>query len=334
MLSGKLWPAHPKPLPDELLTSWIVRIAAANGVKLNTLTRQLFGPDLTPWNRDIDRQAPEWLLKVICAQTGTPQDRAYGTTLRGYQGRLFPKRLLSGQLCWILPVKVLGTTRLGYGVQFCPKCLAEGQEPYFRRPWRVGYYTFCPEHLIMLHDACPECGAPVALHRRDIGKSIDESKALSHCYVCQYDYRAGPFSRPPCSDVGCFDNHRDLLNELHLSGVIPLVFDLGYVSVLHQLCKVILSRSNGGSLHRYLSRIIGIETIDVQRGRVTFEARRIAERHQVVTLALWILMMPEERLRKAWEEKAVRYNHLLKDFRDQPRWYISITSKLGMGISK
>ena len=28
-LSGTIWPIHPKPLPDELLTSWMVRIARA-----------------------------------------------------------------------------------------------------------------------------------------------------------------------------------------------------------------------------------------------------------------------------------------------------------------
>lgn len=177
----------------------------------------------------------------------------------------------------------------------------------------------------MLHDACPECGAPVALHRRDIGKSIDKSRALSNCHVCQYDYRVGPFSRPPCSDVGCFDNHRELLGELHRSGVNPLVFDLGYVSVLHQLCKVIMSRSNGGALLKYLARMMGIEALNIQRGRVTFEARRVAERHHVVMLALWVLMFPEERLRRAWEVKAVRYNHLVKDFHDQPHWYNEMT---------
>ena len=186
----------------------------------------------------------------------------------------------------------------------------------------------------MLHDACPECGAPVALHRRDIGKSIDESKALSHCHVCQYDYRAGPFSRPLCSDARCFDHHRDLLRELHRSDASQLVFDIGYLSVLHQLCKVIMSRSNGGALHRFFARMIGIEASDIQRGRVTFESRRVAERHHIVTLAIWALVLPEERLRKAWEEKVVRYNHLLKDFRAPPCWFRGVVSKVGGGEMK
>lgn len=329
-LSGKLWPAHPKPLPDELLSSWIVRIAAANGVKLNTLTRQLFGPDLTPWNRDIDRNAPEWLLRVICARTGVPRDQAVGATLHGYQGRVFPKALLSGQLRWILPVKVWGPTRLGYGVQYCPLCLAEGQEPYFRRAWRIGFYTFCPIHHIMLHDACPACGAAVALHRRDIGKRIDESKALSHCHVCQYDYRLGPFLLPPCSDADSCKHHSDLLFSLQWSDAGQRVLDIGYIAVLHQLCKVITSRSNGKALLRYVAKMIGAEVRSVQLGRRAFEARRIDERHYVVTLALWILMSPEERLRKAWEEKAVKYSPLLHDLHSPPIWY----TKLVCGLAR
>lgn len=327
-LSGKLWPAHPKPLPDELLSSWIVRIAAANGVKLNTLTRQLFGPDLTPWNRDIDRNAPEWLLRVICARTGVPRERAVRATLHGYQGRVFPKALLSGQLRWILPVKVWGSTRLGYGVQYCPLCLAEGQEPYFRRAWRVGFYTFCPIHHVMLQDACPACGAAVALHRRDIGKNIDESRALSHCHVCQYDYRAGPSSIVSCYDVNCLDRHDKLLRKLQ-RGDAYLKFDIEYLSVLHQLCKVIVSRSNGEALLRYVAKMMGVEVSELQRGGRAFEAHRIDGRHQVVTSALWILMSPEERLRKAWEEKAVRHNHLLKDFRVPPNWYRGVVGKVG-----
>ena len=71
MLSGKMWPAHPKPLPDELLSSWIVRVAEANAIKLQTLSWMLFGNGVSPWNRDIDRNAPRWLIDVLCEHTGS-----------------------------------------------------------------------------------------------------------------------------------------------------------------------------------------------------------------------------------------------------------------------
>ena len=37
-LSGRLWPAHVKPQQDELLSSWLVRLAMAHGVKLHTFS--------------------------------------------------------------------------------------------------------------------------------------------------------------------------------------------------------------------------------------------------------------------------------------------------------
>lgn len=70
MLSGKRWPAHPQPLPDELLTSWIVRVAEANGVKLQVLSWMLFGNTKSPWNRDVDRSAPHWLIEAMASHTG------------------------------------------------------------------------------------------------------------------------------------------------------------------------------------------------------------------------------------------------------------------------
>ncbi|WP_369124446.1 TniQ family protein, partial [Undibacterium sp. CCC2.1] len=59
--------------------------------------------------------------------------------------------------------------RNAYGLQFCPTCLAEDSVPYFRRRWRVAFYTVCNEHKTMLLDRCPKCGSSVAAHRLDIG---------------------------------------------------------------------------------------------------------------------------------------------------------------------
>jgi hypothetical protein len=228
MLSGKLWPAHPKPLPDELLSSWIVRIARANGVKLQTMTHQLFGDALTPWNRDIDRLAPKWLLKAVSGHTGTPYWDAYRTTLTCYRDRLYPKRLSSGQLRWILPLKLHSTNRQGYGLQYCPECLAEDVEPYFRRKWRVGFFTFCPNHKALIHDACPSCDSPVAFHRRDFGHGIDEAGEMYLCHACRFDLRRAPHMPAPVHDPEVFALHEEMLLALDKAVSETGRFDIGF----------------------------------------------------------------------------------------------------------
>ncbi|MFA6699756.1 MAG: TniQ family protein, partial [Thiomicrospira sp.] len=89
MLSGKLWPVHPHPSPDELLSSWLVRIAHGNGEKVQSFCHHEFGIERQIWNRDIDRQAPEWLLTILSERTATTIERVKQTTLKRYEGVLF-----------------------------------------------------------------------------------------------------------------------------------------------------------------------------------------------------------------------------------------------------
>lgn len=328
MLSGKLWPAHPKPLPDELLSSWIVRIAEANGVKLETMTHLLFGSYLLPWNRDIDRLAPKWLLKGICAHTGTPYWDAYRTTLAGYRTRLYPHRQDSGQLRWILPVKINSTKRYGYGMQYCPECLTTDKKPYFRRKWRVAFHTFCPEHRIMLHDCCPACGAAVTFYRRDFGRGIDEAGVICLCYQCQFDLRTAPHEPVTIYDDSAFQLYVEMLQALDGPARDAGQFNLKFHAVLHQLCKVMLSVGNHDQLRQYIASKLEVEVAPVQYGRMPFEQRRILDRHQAVSFALWLLADPEKRIREAWQTKAVRFNLLLKDFSDTPKWFTDLAGRL------
>ncbi len=328
MLSGKLWPAHPQPLPDELLSSWIVRIAEANGVKLQTMTHLLFGLYNLPWNHDIDRLAPKWFLKGICAHAGSSYWDAYRMTLAGYRTRLYRYRKDSGQLRWILPVRINSTKRDGFGMQYCPACLAMDKEPYFRRKWRVAFHAFCPMHKIMLHDCCPACGAAVTFYRRDFGRTIDEAGAICLCFQCQFDLRLAPQLPVPIYDDDVFRLYVEMLRALDGAATDAGQFDLKFHAVLHQLCKVILSNQNHDQLRQYVAKMLGVAIAPAVHGKISLEHRRVFDRYQTVCFALWLLAAPEERINAAWQAKAVRYNFLLKDFSDAPKWFVDLAEQL------
>jgi len=57
---------------------------------------------------------------------------------------------------------------------------------------------------------------------------------------------------------------------------------------------------------------------------------RIGGEHllQTVFFALWLLAAPKERIGAAWQAKAVRFNLLLKDFSDAPRWFADLAGQL------
>ena len=325
-LSGNLWPAHPKPLPDELLTSWIVRLARANGLKLQTFCDRVFGKEHQLWNRDIDRSAPTWLLASLARHTGTPIGTIRRMTLDIYRGRLYRQRSPTGQLRWILSAGIYHRTRRRFGIQFCPQCLAEDQEPYFRTRWRVAVLTFCPKHNLCLHDRCPACNAPIAYHRRELGQpKIIDTGPLCLCHTCDFDLRNAdrrPFS-PYEADIGVILHQVSVLVAGRKS-----TLNIGHMDVLHQLCKVMVSQRKSADLAAYVAKTINALNEHTSRSRQAFELRPINERHHIIQLSMWLLVKLRTRLDAAWQAKAMRYSDLVRDFMMPPCWYVTATGML------
>lgn len=190
-LSGTLWPIHLKPLSDELLSSWVIRLSHAHGYKVQTMCAILFGTSSVIWNRDIDQLAPQDIIDVLSRISGTPVDRIENTTLRAYEGALFERHNSNGMCRWIVPLGIFHRSRRRSGLMFCPQCLAEDATPYFRRRWRLAFSIICSRHGSYLQDACPECKSPIAPHRSDMhGRQVFPCAGLYvHCWKCGFDLR-------------------------------------------------------------------------------------------------------------------------------------------------
>lgn len=327
MAYGRLWPVHPHPKPGELLSSWFVRVAEANAIKLQTLSWMMFGYGKSPWQRDIDRLPPAWFVDAVCEKTGLANDDAYRMTLDSYRARLYPRRRSSGPLPWVLPIISEGASRRGFGMQFCPACLAEDDVPYFRKSWRLALATYCPAHGCVLYDACPVCGAVVAYFRHDFGKEISLTKGIANCWACGADFRtaerkAAIFPTEELRTIFC-----DLLGSLDVPGAVTARFDLGFFAVLHQLCRIVGARQNQGKLLRYVVEQTGMSLIPSAPSRVFIEERRREIRHQSLLAGLWLMDSLDQRLQAAWQAKAVRYNLMIKDFHEPPGWYLSLVER-------
>lgn len=194
MLTGKLLPAHLHPLPDEILSSWVIRVAHAHGLKLQTFSALVFGRDKAIWNRDIDKLAPTWMIAKLSEITGASVEAVQATTMKSYEGVLYEHHQPNGNTKWLLPLGIYHRTRLGYGLQYCPHCLAEDAEPYFRKRWRLAFSAVCTKHKCYLLDACPQCASALSPHRADMhGREYLPQGALhAHCWQCGFDLRSAP----------------------------------------------------------------------------------------------------------------------------------------------
>lgn len=322
-LTQPLWPIRYKPHPDELLSSWLVRLARGHGLRVQTFCNLIFGNKLQVWNRDIDRLGPDWLVDALSERTGTPIDVARGTTLRSYEGWLFPSFKPSGALQWMTTLQMYHRTRQGFGMQYCPKCLHEDTDPYFRKAWRVAFITTCPKHNCMLRDRCTACGAGIAFHRCDMkGQDGEYREAISDCYACGASL---------ASDFGeaIEGYHPEVIAwlailSLSVSAGTHNRGEAGAINVMRQMAILLTSRFSIVRLHAHVCEVLMAPEMDLIRGKVPIESRTLAERHHLIQLIAWLMMDLEPRLRSAWRAKAVRYNHMLKDFENAPKFYLKI----------
>ena len=182
MLSGKLFPYHPKPQLDELLSSWVIRTALGHGQRPHGFCKAVW-PTTNVWTRDIDSLVPPVLLAGMARRTATPLERAEQTTLAALEGELMETFLPTGKTRWILRGGIYHRLRRNPWLQYCPHCLAEDSEPYFRRAWRLGFVSTCSKHSVVLKDRCPMCESPVMPYR---------APEIHRCHQCDFDLRNVP----------------------------------------------------------------------------------------------------------------------------------------------
>jgi hypothetical protein len=179
MLSGRYFPYHPKPQPDELLSSWIIRTAHGHGQQPYVFCHNIWR-GVQIWTRDIDNLGTPQVWRGMAERTGVVPDRAWSTTLRSLEGEMIEVYPAVGFARWILPLGIYHRTRRRYGLQFCPLCFWQDEQPYFRRHWRLGWVTACISHGCRLLDRCPACGLALAPHR---------SMEITGCHSCSADLR-------------------------------------------------------------------------------------------------------------------------------------------------
>lgn len=333
--SGELWPVHPHRLPDELLSFWILRVAHANRIKLQTFTNTTFSRTESPWARDIDRSASPGFIERLSLRTGATVEDIRGGMLSSYEGIVFERHNEKGNTPWILPLGVYHRTRRAYGMQFCPQCLFWDTEPYFRRRWRLAFATICDKHGSLLHDRCPQCQAPVIYFRNDLGHRKGFSLANhTQCWQCGFDLRRAPIWGADWLDAQSYIVLRSLLTFIddglavagqHLAGYAHL-----FLEVLHCVCRMLASggtRRRYDLLRTYVTKNTGL-SLPTATGRAVFERLGLSDRHRVLLSALWLLADWPDRFAEACQQACVTSSLVVGDQTSMPYWFDSSARRI------
>lgn len=169
--------------PDESLSSWLARAALRQGCDPLVLTGSVW-PEWRAWIVDVDRGMSADRLHALSTAAGI-SPTCFAQTFLRVDVEAIAGRALAGAETWpwLLALGSRNRRRHG-GQQFCPACLAEDAQPYFRRQWRFAWHVTCTRHRTLLIDQCSVCGAPVAFHRL-----LAQDGHLALCSRCRGDFR-------------------------------------------------------------------------------------------------------------------------------------------------
>ena len=175
-------PLHPRPQVLESMTSYMIRLAGANGlqfvgelVELAGFSRRL----LENLSRSPDYPTPSYCTGL--AQIARcPEERLLYTTFLPLVQR-FGRSTHPVALHRFLAGSLASTLR------YCPICLASSDTTYSSLIWRFLVLPGCIEHEVCFLDECGHCGSPLPL--------LSPRSQLGQCVSCQGDLRTGPRTR-------------------------------------------------------------------------------------------------------------------------------------------
>ncbi len=171
----------PQPLEDEILSSWLTRVAIEHRRQLPiflTLFVKKEGNQVS--RRDLDFIFDEKFLENLASKSNLKKEDIFQMSLRSEEGYLF-----SCNDCLYPPLQIRKLTdkRTHNGLMYCPKCLAEDKIPYFRKKWRYQFYNACPKHKVFLTDRCWRCYEKINFAK------IKHFKEICICHKCEKDFR-------------------------------------------------------------------------------------------------------------------------------------------------
>lgn len=330
-ISGSLWPIHLKPIDGEILSSWLSRIAHAQGLTLHQFLKMSL-PNPVGVGFDIDAITEPAFFEAVSWGTGLPHEEAVQTTFLPEQGKLYSGDDLP-HAKWVIPLRLKGLKHPG--IPFCPGCLVSDSDPYYRKHWRYGFFTICPEHGL-LETHCSRCGHPFAYQGADRTKRIAISTGLSNsCHRCRHRFPANisPTTDNVISNLIQFQS--EIFDALE-TGWFPvpnrgLVHIFNYLHGLHQIAAIFHNQV-GEQAAVWVGQQAGVSLIrDNVKASSALEKQSPQTRAFALFFANWLIQEWPARLTSMMGSLNLTPAALLPAPADRPHW---LTDAAIDGLSK
>ena len=321
-----VWPIRIPPLDDELLSSYLRRVALSHGISLRELLLVLRELKLFTIEPDIDRAPNSAFIQYLADKTRCSVAAIEAMTLKKYEGKIFKSLPRVGWGNLLLPAPSNLRSKVKTGLPFCSECLKTDAIPYFRTQWRLALCTICPKHKMILNDHCAECGMPViGSFYENFGSRSETSAVL--CYHCGFDLAQTEgitYSSNSHCDASLLEKLLRDFNDGYL-----LSFDTGphnYSFHFFEGWRQILSLLIRPRMGKRLIQAMKSEGIDFDESltiqfQPPFENMPLRHRHQAVCMSLRLTEDWPGRFTRICRGAELSESVVLIDQPDLPYWF-------------
>lgn len=304
----------PIPFEDELLSSWIVRTAYAHQTHPHTFTNQYLNfRKHSFFLTESDMTLDEQMIQMLEAKSLYKVD-VRSLMLKSYSGYIQETLFDNVPLTFFTPLK------------FCPMCLQEDKIPYFRKRWRVIFYTICHKHNCYLYEKCSVCGAKI-----DISQMYYNKERYVHCHKCGLDFRQT--LQPPFSE--------EIPLSLYYQNKIFKILDDGYVilenapiysflffKIFLKLSKLILADKHYQTLSDHLLGDIIKNAKQQSYNHPIFKRVDVKVQSALFGLIMYLFEDFPHNLRRYITANKLTHRDLTTKMVDVPFWYEEVVNEI------
>lgn len=300
-------PIEPRPYPDEILSSWLIRSSIANGSDPSSWVSGTW-IEYRAWTRDIDRHLPKDKIAKLAQITSFSVDQIRDMTLEPLIEKITDTKLLNDKKGWpfVIPTGFRGGTKTN-GTHFCSTCLSEPNF-YIKKQWRLAWNTTCPKHNQLLTLRCQNCYHVFSPHLVDYIHT-----ELHICTHCGYDLRDSTIVKADTEVI----TFQELLNDAtcwgQVDNSIPIIEFT--VKELFTTLKAILAffrTINKSPKHNHIFDKLDIRKFEFLHSikQDSFESLDVKDREHLLLAVSRLFAFSLDEIKEILQEAGVTYKTL------------------------
>lgn len=321
-------PIHPRPQNNELLSSWITRLAIENGFYSHSFFKSVIGLKEDTVRSDVDRSNSTELIGKLSQVSGVSAGELSKLLLNSLQGEVFLHESLGTCVRWVLPLGFYHRIKRKRGIVYCPLCLKEDEVRHFRKSWRLAFMNLCEEHGCVLWDHCYHCKANVDYQRIGIGSTAYDlpSEDLGLCFNCHKPLWESPVKELSLNVEMFSAPYRDFISVYESGGsILPTLeqpLNLQVFNGLWILCGR-FAAERAYEVRKRILRETGIEILPLKQN-CSFEAFPLQQRLNILIAVLYYLQDWPHRFIQLVKNTSFTITAFGNDIEQLPFWLSSV----------